>query len=152
MKKSGRAIGAVAVIALFLFAVPAIGQYKPTGDDGITASPKVRQMLNERKLASPGVVARSNSDTMPCAKCKDEYVKRTDWAARGATKPAILVVKHLCDSCETTFLVAGVGKGKHDVAARKCSSYGVENLACCSTGNSVATKGMERRFDVAPIK
>ena len=152
MRKSSRAIGSVAAIALLLFAATAMGQYKPTGDDGITASPKVRQMLNERKPASPGVAVRSDSGTMPCAKCKDEYVKRIDWAARGATKPAILVVKHLCDSCETTFSVEGVGKAKHDVATHKCSTYGAENLACCSTGSSVATKGMERRFDLAPIK
>jgi len=30
----------------------ASAQYKPTGDDGITASPKLRQMLDERAVAA----------------------------------------------------------------------------------------------------
>ena len=36
--------------------------YKPTGEDGITASPKMRQLLNERKIASGPVVDDENVD------------------------------------------------------------------------------------------
>ncbi len=41
----------VAVIFLLGSAGSSNAQYRPTGDDGITASPKVRQFLNERAVA-----------------------------------------------------------------------------------------------------
>ena len=42
-------IATLSAIALLSFAGPVQAQYKPTGEDGITASPKERQFLNEIK-------------------------------------------------------------------------------------------------------
>jgi hypothetical protein len=96
----------------------------------------------------------SNYQPMPCAKCKDEATQRVDWTARGANKPTILVSMHLCEGCATTLSTAGFGKEKHQVATHKCTSCGAENLACCNTkkGSLAATKGMEKKLEVAPLK
>src|SRR5947207_2823934 len=48
---------AVVALAALAFASTASAQYKPVGDDGIAASPKVRQMLNERKASATPAVA-----------------------------------------------------------------------------------------------
>ncbi|MGH7971050.1 MAG: hypothetical protein ACREIC_20200 [Limisphaerales bacterium] len=48
MKNLNTILFAAALTATFSFASNASAQFKPTTDDGITASPKVRQMLNER--------------------------------------------------------------------------------------------------------
>jgi len=98
--------------------------------------------------------APSEYKPMTCAKCKDEYVSRVDWTARGANKPTILVARHLCDGCGNTWAVSGHGKAKTTTAVHTCTSCGVESLACCSTSKSgaAATKGMEKKFEVAPLK
>ena len=44
-------------LAAVLTALNAPAQYQPTGPDGITASPKVRQMLDERRASRPTVFA-----------------------------------------------------------------------------------------------
>ena len=44
-------------VAALIPAVQANAQYKPTGDDGITASPRVRKALNERPMACRSVSA-----------------------------------------------------------------------------------------------
>jgi len=75
----------------------------------------------------------SNYKPMACGKCKSEFITTVDWTARGATKPTVLIERHLCGGCETTIAVAGQGKAKHDVVTHKCSSCGAESLACCST-------------------
>lgn len=53
MKNANKFLLVAAAAAMFSLATSASAQssvgYRPTGDDGITASPKVRQMLNERK-------------------------------------------------------------------------------------------------------
>ena len=138
-------IAALAGIALSLFASSAQAQYKPTGDDGITASPKLRQQLDERRRnqSSNSVVAKVPQ--MACPKCKDEVLKTIDWTARGANKPYVTIVRHLCPGCGTEWNVVGHGKGKQSVATHKCSSCGTESASCCNTtkGNTAATKGME---------
>jgi hypothetical protein len=50
--------------------------------------------------------------------------------------------------------VEGQGKGKHDVVTHKCGACGAEALACCNTrkGSKVATIGMEKKFEIAPLK
>jgi hypothetical protein len=48
MKTTKRLVIAVLAIAAFAPALPTMAQYKPTGGDGITCSPKVRQMLDDR--------------------------------------------------------------------------------------------------------
>ena len=52
MKNLNKILFATVLAATFSLARNASAQYKPTGDDGITASPKVRQMLNERAAAT----------------------------------------------------------------------------------------------------
>lgn len=49
MKNSNRLLIAAAALALFASAGQIKAQSQAVGDDGIAASPKVRQMLNERK-------------------------------------------------------------------------------------------------------
>jgi hypothetical protein len=91
---------------------------------------------------------------MPCGMCKDEYVTRTDSTARGANKPAITVATHLCGGCGNEWVVSGHGKAKITTAVHTCTSCGAESLACCYTSKSdvVATKGMEKKFEIAPVK
>lgn len=52
MKNLNSILFAAAIAATLSLASNASAQYRPTGDDGITASPKVRQMLNERAAAT----------------------------------------------------------------------------------------------------
>ena len=149
-------IAALAGIALSWFASSAQAQYKPTGDDGIAASPKLRQQLDEYKRNhSPAPVPAAVAQ-MPCAKCKDQVTSRVDYSARGANKPTIQVVTHLCEGCGTDWAVIGHGKAKQSVATHKCTSCGAATLACCNTskGSVAATKGMEKAKDVevAPLK
>ena len=70
-------------IALSLFAGSAQAQYKPTGDDGITASPKQRQFLDEVSRNHSPAPAVAEIPAMPCAKCKDKVTERVDYSARG---------------------------------------------------------------------
>ncbi len=91
---------------------------------------------------------------MSCGKCKDEYVTRTDWTARGVNKPAAITARHLCEACGNEWVVAGHGKAKTSTALHKCTSCGVESLACCNTkeGSAAATRGMGKSFEIAPAK
>src|SRR5215471_10771809 len=72
MKSRNGLLITVAVIAL-IPAMGAVGQYKPTGDDGITASPRLRQALNERKASTgaavmvPTVMVRAAPGDVPIA-------------------------------------------------------------------------------------
>jgi hypothetical protein len=52
MKNLNKVLFAAAIAATVSFANNASAQSKPTGDDRIAASPKVRAMLNERALAT----------------------------------------------------------------------------------------------------
>jgi hypothetical protein len=139
-------------------ATSANAQYKATGDDGITASPKVRAQLDERNARS--VTAKPALQTMSCPKCKDAWVATADTNPKGLGartlmgSPTKLVAQHLCPGCGADMSVAGTGKAKHMVTSHKCSSCGAEELACCSPKGSgaVATKGMGPKFKVAPVK
>jgi len=149
-------IAALAGIALF--AAPVQAQYKAVGDDGIAASPKVRAQLNERKArlntATPALVS------MACPKCKDEWVTSPNRQAKGVQYlvsggvPVTKVARHLCAGCNTTITVEGNSKAtKHNVATHTCASCGAELASCCSTSkNGVATKGMEKQAEIAPLK
>ena len=50
--KNLKVLLATAIAAIFSLSSNASAQYKPTGDDGITASPKIRQQLDEREAAA----------------------------------------------------------------------------------------------------
>src|SRR6266581_4729443 len=52
MKNANRFLIAAAALALFASAGQIQAQSQAVGDDGIAASPKVRQMLNERKASA----------------------------------------------------------------------------------------------------
>ena len=96
----------------------------------------------------------SDRKPMSCAMCKDEYVTRIDRTARGASKPTLLVANHLCGGCGNEWVESGHGKAKTSTSVHKCTSCGAESMACCSTSKSAvaATKGMEKKFEVAPMK
>jgi hypothetical protein len=98
--------------------------------------------------------ALSDYTPMSCPKCKEEAVSRVDWTARGANKPTVLVATHLCDGCAVDWSTSGHGRAKVSVATHKCTGCGAESVACCGTkkGGTVATKGMEKKFEVAPVK
>jgi len=119
-----------------------------TGKGGAT-----RLLELSGRLVTPRVesVARN---PMSCAMCKDQYVTRTDSTVRGANKPAITVASHLCGGCGNEWVVSGHGKAKITTSVHTCTSCGAASLACCSTSKSgvAATKGMEKKFEVAPVK
>ncbi len=122
-------IATLAAIAFLSFAGPVRAQYRPSGDDGITASPKVRAQLVERgtTVNTASAVAAS----MLCSKCKDVWVSQVDPTPKGAKvllsqgRPTNKVAKHLCGGCETTISVVGLSKAdRHNVATHTCSSCG----------------------------
>lgn len=52
MKIQNRLVLVTATAITAMFVIQAKAQYRPVGDDGIAASPKVRQMLDERARAA----------------------------------------------------------------------------------------------------
>jgi hypothetical protein len=107
------------------------------------------------QLNGGAITAKSESSVKPmgCGKCKDEFVKRVDWSTRGANRAEVLAVKHLCASCGNEWTTVGHGKAKVSLATHKCTNCGEAAVACCNTKNAgVATKGMEKKFEVAPLK
>jgi len=128
------ALAAVALAALAL-ASTASAQYKAVGDDGIAASPKVRQMLNERKASATPAVAIVPA--MACPKCADVLVTEVNRQAKGgqvlAGTATQKVAKHTCTACETKLTVIGEGKVKHTVATHKCTAEVPNNLTCCTS-------------------
>jgi hypothetical protein len=157
VRGSGAALATVLITA-FMAAAPANAQYKPTGDDGVTASPRLRAQLDERKTTTTPV--STTVPSMACAKCKDAWVAQAETSSKGSGARTLMgqttksVMQHLCGGCGTEWSTAGNGKAKLAVANHKCSSCGAENLACCSPkgASDVATKGMGEKFQVAPIK
>ena len=155
INRLARLTGITVAIALLTGIAGSVqAQYRAIGDDGITASPKTRQLLDDYKRNHTPAAAPVDIPQMACPKCKDKVAKKIDWTARGANKSTILVATHLCDGCGTEWNVVGHGKAKVAVAAHKCTGCGAESLACCDTSktSTVATKGMERKFEVAPLK
>ena len=150
-KVGGSGVCAAAILIATLAAVaPANAQYRATGDDGITASPKARAQLDERRARSASAVTAETA--MSCTKCQDIWVAQADTNSKGSGSRALLgqatrlVVKHKCDGCGTEWSVAGTGKTKQAVATHKCTGCGAENLACCSG------KGSAQKVEVAPLK
>jgi hypothetical protein len=119
-----------AIVGMALFAGAAYAQYKTTADDGITASPKLRERLTaEAGISTQPAAAAAHR----CAMCKDEYTTRVDQTAKGLMKPAVLFVKHLCPGCETITSVQGQGKAAQNVVAHKCAA---ESTSCCTAENA----------------
>jgi hypothetical protein len=127
------AFAAVALAAL-AFAGTAGAQSITVGDDGIAASPKVRQMLNERKAcATPAVVA---FPAMACPECADVFTTQVDRQAKGgqvlAGTATQKVAKHTCSACQTRLTVVGEGKARHMVATHKCDADVPNQATCCA--------------------
>lgn len=135
----------LAIALLVGLSIPseANAQYKPTGDDGITASPRVRQQLDERK-ARPAVITPAAHHA--CAKCKDTWVARRITEPKGigartqTGNTTLLVPKHLCEGCSTSWHVAGSGKAKRLVAKHKCTDSEAKSLACCAVTPAAAVR------------
>jgi hypothetical protein len=118
----GRACGLTVALAVFAgMGSLALGQEK-----GAT------QLLRLSGAPVDPKSAPSDFKPMSCTKCKDEYVSRVDWSARGANKPTLTVARHLCEGCGNTWTVSGHGKAKTTTAVHTCNSCGAERLACCS--------------------
>jgi hypothetical protein len=70
------------------------------------------------KKAEP--ISAPASTVMACPKCKSEFTVRTDNFARGSTKPATIVEKHLCGKCATELTTVGTGKQAKQLALHTC--------------------------------
>jgi len=141
------------VIALALFA-------------GVAGEVKAQEKGSAKggaRLLMPPTPPSPPSDYKPmsCGKCKDQVVQVRDTDTKGGARGLLTgapltksVSRHACDGCGVDWAITGHGKAKQSLASHKCTSCGAENLACCSTkkGSSLATKGMEKKFEVAPLK
>jgi hypothetical protein len=123
----------LAAIASIALASLAIGQAKAANDDGIAASPKVRQMMNERKMSN--ATKAVPAPVMACPKCVDTWTKQVNLQAKGAEvltgTASKLVAKHSCKGCDTTWAVVGGGKSKQAAATHKCAAEPGNTFACC---------------------
>lgn len=121
-----RLTGITMALALTLSFVGSVrAQYKATGEDGITASPKTRQLLDEYNKNHSPAATPVEAAKMGCDSCKDSVTSRTDYTARGANKPVVLVATHLCKSCGTEWKTTGVGKAQKAVAVHTCENCSV---------------------------
>lgn len=143
--------------AAFVIAGSASAQYAPTGNDGVTASPKVRAQLDERKATAKP--AATTATIMACPKCKDGWVAVNDSTERGlgarrlAGQAPRTVAIHLCPGCRADWSVTGTGKATQAVAEHQCGGCGAAELACCGkAAGALASKGMGQPVNVAPLK
>ena len=160
IRNSGLALAAC-VIAGLASASHANAQYKPT-DDRVTASPKLRQFIDDYHRNHGPAPARVEISQMACPKCTDFTWAIPDLEPRGlgartlmaSGRPMKWVTDHMCSGCGTKWETTGVGKAMKSDAIHICSRCGSKNLACCNTkkGGTEATKGMEKDFKVAPLK
>jgi hypothetical protein len=124
-----------ATVAALTIATTARAQLKPANDGSIAASPKVRQMLDEKSSAPAASVLKG--PIMTCSKCLDIFRSEVNHQAKGAELLAgtatKTVIRHSCDGCETTITTAGTGKGRHSVAVHNCTAEVPNTLACCAS-------------------
>lgn len=154
--KIGRAIRtsviAVSAIVALVWAGEARAQYKPTGDDGITASPKLRQFLDEYHRNHSPTPKPAEIPKMACPKCTDFTYAIPDLEPRGLGARTLMaggtpmkwVRSHNCIACGTEWKIVGHGKAKQSIATHTCRPRcGSQDLACCNTSGTAPTKGME---------
>lgn len=140
-------LGAGMAFVLFSFATPVQAQLKAVGDDdGIAASPKLRQHLNEIKTTKEAETLKpGDAIAMACAKCKSVMIHNVTMQ-KGHVKVMTVGEKHLCPGCNSTITVVGTGKGKHDEVKHVCEKCGEDSVFCCATKpGSGATRGMEKK-------
>jgi len=103
MKTTNRILLAAAMAAGLALATPATAQNNPAGD-GITASPKARQMLNERRArVNAAATATAAASTKACC-------ARTDLAASPKASQ-MLAEQQKCCVAPTTGSVASANDG-----------------------------------------
>jgi hypothetical protein len=125
--KTTTIMAALAGMAMFAFAGPAHAQFKSTTDDGIAASPKLRERLSEYARNHRPAAAPAEAVQMACPKCKDTWVKQTDLNPKGLGARTLmgettkLISEHLCDGCGTHWQVTGHGKATQSVASHTCT-------------------------------
>jgi len=123
-----------AAFAVFAVTTRASAQFKPVGDDGIAASPKVRQMLNERKASAASTAFQAPA--MSCPKCADVLKTELNPQAKGAQvltgNASKLVARHTCAGCDTTIAIVGFGKARRSVATHKCTADVPNPATCCA--------------------
>src|SRR4051812_2356401 len=102
----------IATALLAAFTLADVASAQSIGPDGVVASPKLRQALNEK--VNYAIVAKAPA--MACPKCVDIRLTEPNSQAKGgevlmgaATKT---VTKHACGSCDTKLTVVGTGKAK----------------------------------------
>src|ERR1019366_5767693 len=124
-------LAALASIALLSFATPAHAQYKPVGDDGIAASPKVRSMMMKPITSPEDVAGLKDGDmvAMACPKCKTIMVAHIN-TEKGHIKTATTVPADMCPGCEQKFTFVGEGKGKQNVVTHMCKKCGSTDAFC----------------------
>ena len=105
-------------VALSLFA--AMGGLANAQEKGAGAKQLLR--LSDRSLTPKTELATSKA--MACGMCKDEYVSRVDWTARGAKKPTVTTARHLCTTCSNESTITGHGRAKAEVVTHKCPGCG----------------------------
>lgn len=120
----------------------------------LAAQEKGATKLMKRITAYQDVANLQDGDTvaMACPKCKTITLTiiKTE---KGHIKTATPGQEHLCPGCEQKFVVVGEGKGKHDVVTHVCKKCGSKDAFCCVLRQGEeATKGMEQKLDVAPLK
>jgi hypothetical protein len=130
MKTNKTMVAMLMGITLFSFVATTQAQYTATGADGITASPKARELIDRQTGVSTAPAAPAKA--MACAQCKDEYVTRTDLTARGVNKPTVTAVRHLCGGCETSWVVTGSGKTQKSTAVHSCTAGETSGASCCA--------------------
>src|ERR1035437_1497614 len=112
--------------------IPAMFRPSSLALAAIAASPKVRQMLNERKAST--AIAIAALPAMTCPKCADVRTTEVSRQAKGAevlTGVTKVTTRHTCAGCEVKWTVVGEGKGKHSVATHKCTADVPNNLVYC---------------------
>jgi hypothetical protein len=110
-----RLTGITAVLALFM----ALGGLANAQEKGAT------QLLRLGERALTPKAAPIVAQTTGCSMCKDVFVSRVDWTARGANKPTVTSARHLCGSCTNDSVVTGFGRAKTMTAVHKCGG-------CCA--------------------
>jgi hypothetical protein len=139
-------IALLAGIALCSFAVPALAQVNAGSDDGIAASPKLRQQLNQIKSEKEAAALKPGDViAMVCSKCKSVMIHNVT-TEKGHIKIMTVGEKHMCPGCNSTITVVGVGKQSKDEVKHVCDKCGSDSVFCCATKPGAgATTGMEKK-------
>ena len=146
MKTKTTLIVTVTAIALSLSAGVVQAQYKTVGDDGVAASPKLRERLDEYKRNHTPAPAPARTEAMLCAKCTDFTFAVRDLEPKGLGARTLMaggppmkwITSHNCRGCGTKWTITGVGKAKQAVAIHTCTA--TADASCCKTKPTDATR------------